>query len=346
MFNKKQLQRIVICGDFIHNNVRFDQLANIIEQSDLKFTRTIQGKVVQSLLDSICYPGQEYSEKNLLFTKLSDHPRIYCQLTLQGVQNQKEQRVGWSKSNAYNLNQEAALKCNDFQTWYNYVRYNLRKRQAIKKIRVTIPYQAKGKQTIEEQLMKSAILFNQPNLKKAFQNIKRMATLNPSKKKLGSLEASRMIKIISIFIQILNKIYYKIQTEFLQRSVYQTLTPTNLPPVQQRFKSFKNSYHRNLVQVSLKKEEEVINKQRIIKWYENRKVGLSISRKMLFVRGQYESRIKIGKWTILDSQWNRQVSEGINNKQTSKISEKKERIIIQISNRQYFAKIQLPTQLL
>ncbi|CAD8154814.1 unnamed protein product [Paramecium octaurelia] len=324
MFNKKQLQRIVICGDFIHNNVRFDQLANIIEQSDLKFTRTIQGKVVQSLLDSICYPGQEYSEKNLLFTKLSDHPRIYCQLTLQGVQNQKEQRVGWSKSNAYNLNQEAALKCNDFQTWY----------------------QAKGKQTIEEQLMKSAILFNQSNLKQTFQNIKRMATLNPSKKKLGSLEASRMIKIISIFIQILNKIYYKIQTEFLQRSVYQTLTPTNLPPVQQRFKSFKNSYHRNLVQVSLKKEEEVINKQRIIKWYENRKVGLSISRKMLFVRGQYESRIKIGKWTILDSQWNRQVSEGINNKQTSKISEKKERIIIQISNRQYFAKIQLPTQLL
>ncbi|CAD8170064.1 unnamed protein product [Paramecium octaurelia] len=77
----------------------------------LKFTGKIQGKVVQYLLDSICYSGQACSEKNFLFTKLSDHARISCQLNLLGVQNQKEHRISWSMMNAYNLNQEAALKC-------------------------------------------------------------------------------------------------------------------------------------------------------------------------------------------------------------------------------------------
>ncbi|CAD8199274.1 unnamed protein product [Paramecium octaurelia] len=147
---------------------------------------------------------------------------------------------GWLEQvECYNLNQEAALKCNDFQTWYNYdVRYNLRKRQAIKKIRVTIPQQAKGKQTIEEQLMKSAILFNQPNLKKAFQNIKRMATLNPSKKK----EAG----IFRGFKDDQDNIHIHSDTEqnFAEKCISDSYTL-----YRRDSKAIKNSYQRNLIQV-------------------------------------------------------------------------------------------------
>ncbi|CAD8206375.1 unnamed protein product [Paramecium octaurelia] len=128
-------KRIITCRDYNHNNVRFDQLTNMMGQSDLTFAQKILGKI------------------------------ICCQLTLQGVQNQNKHRISWSKTNSYNLNQEAALKCNDFQTWYNFVRNNLRKRQEIKKLRVTLPNQARRKLMIKEQLMKMASLFHQPNSK-------------------------------------------------------------------------------------------------------------------------------------------------------------------------------------
>ncbi|CAD8192332.1 unnamed protein product [Paramecium octaurelia] len=64
--------------------------------------------------------------------------------------------------------------------------------------------------------MKLTTLLNQPNTKQAFQNIKRMAT---QKRKLVSLDASRMINVIYILIQILKKCTARIRRNFAEKCI-------------------------------------------------------------------------------------------------------------------------------
>ncbi|CAD8173981.1 unnamed protein product [Paramecium octaurelia] len=199
-----------------------------LEQSDLKFTRTTLEKVVQSLLDSIFTQDKHTARKitYLLNSQIMQEltiNQLFKDLKSEKTQDQLEQ------DERLQPQLRSTLKCNDFQTWYNY------KTTSNQKDPCNFTKSSQKKINNLSIIYENGYIIYSTKLQVSFPKYKRMATLNPQKTKLASFDASRMTKTV-------NKIYYKNQTEF-PREVYISLSALLFCPLCQmkKFKSYKNS---------------------------------------------------------------------------------------------------------